>query len=119
MSLYVLTYHEIQIAGFRIFPSLEEAVKEYLKHCIMETQSLLEEEEEDQSQSEDSDISELSCTLEVQELQNNEFITVKEYDFETFQEIIDSQEDIDAFLAELDRAIEEKVPDDILEKFKH
>ena len=118
MYLYVLTYHEIQIAGFRIFPLLEDAVKEYLKHCIMETQSLLEEEQLSQSESDVSSISELSCVLEVQELQNNEYVTIKEYDFETFQDIIDEKEDIDSFLTELDRSLEEKVPDDILAKFK-
>ena len=129
-KLYVLNYNEVQIAGYRIFVSFEEALKEYLKHCILETRELLKEDcgsepvselSESESEEEDAEeepeeaeeFDEMSCTLEVQELQDNEYVTTKEWDYEAFQALLDEKEDIPAYLEELEQQLEAAVPEDL------
>lgn len=135
-KLYVLNYQEVQIAGYRILTSYDEALKEYLKHCILETRSLLAEdddcgeeaEEEIGSDSESGSVSEseqqsqgddeLSCIFEIQELQDKEYITTKEYDYECFQSLLEDKDDIPAFLDDLEKAIDaDQIPEDIKSLF--
>lgn len=128
-KLYVLNYHEVQIAGYRIFVSFEEALKEYLKHCILETRELLKEDcasepvsvlsetesevagSEEEAETEEFD--EMSCALEVQELQDNEYVTTKEWDYEAFQAILEEKEDIPAYLDALEQHLETEIPGDL------
>lgn len=140
MSLYVVSYHEVQIAGYRIFTSYEEALKEFLKHCILETQALLLEDEDavaieslsdsddtsaseaaeavDAPESED-DFDEMSCTLEIQELQGNEYVTTKEFDYETFETLLEEKDDVPSYLDELEKQIDQnQIPDEILTMFR-
>ena len=156
-KLYVLSYHEVQIAGYRIFSSYTDALKEYLKHCILETKSLLAEDDQeadlavveelyneeeaselsesaeedtesatpldndaDKSEDEDEDeFDEMSAVLEVQELQDNEYVTIKEYDYDAFQILIDGEDDVQEYMDELEKNIElNQIPTKVLELFK-
>lgn len=138
-KLYVVTYHEVQIAGYRIFTSYDEALKEYLKHCIIETQTLLLEDEDEpiieqiesdsdevagedeaaEDEDEDDEFDEMSCVLEIQELQGNEFLTVKEFDYESFEKLLDARDDVSCFLTELEKQIEDnEIPNYIVQLFK-
>ena len=127
-KLYVLNYHEVQIAGYRIFVSFEEALKEYLKHCILETRELLkedcasepvsdlsseEEAEEELEEEAEEEFDEMSCALEVQELQDNEYVTTKEWDYEAFQALLDEKEDIPAYLDALEQQLDTTIPEDL------
>jgi hypothetical protein len=141
-KLYVLSYNEVQIAGYRIFISYNEALKEFIKHCILETKDLLTEEEEEDneteevvdkeadpvveeigSESDDKDDEEseydaMSCVFEIQELNGNEFVTVKEYDYEVFEEFIEDKEDILAYLDDLEKKIDEnEIPEELTKLF--
>ena len=121
-KLYVVSYHEVQIAGYRIFASYDDALKEYLKHCIIETQTLLDEDDDEDEEKvedeekEDEEFDELSAVLEIQELQDNEYVTIKEYDYEAFQVLIENKDDdeVPVFLDELEKNIENNtIPDEI------
>lgn len=128
-KLYVLNYHEVQIAGYRIFVSFEEALKEYLKHCILETRELLKDDQESDAVSELSDsgsesqsggdqeseeeFDSMSCALEVQELQDNEYVTTKEWDYEAFQALLEEKEDIAAYLDSLEQQLEGGLPEEL------
>lgn len=133
-KLYVLNYHEVQIAGYRIFVSFEEGLKEYLKHCILETRELLKEDAASEALSDSaSDLSEsdsgsksggaeeefdsMSCALEVLELQDHEYVTTKEWDYEAFQAIIEEKEDIAAYLDSLEQQLEGAIPDELKSLF--
>ncbi len=129
-KIYTLTYHEVQIAGYRVFNSYNEALKEYLKHCICETKSLLNSPSNSESSSDfDSDaekstesnedqFDELTCVFEVQELQGNEYVTVKEYDYETFQLVLEDIDNIPDYIEDLEKNIENDfIPEDLLEIF--
>lgn len=118
MKLYTLTYHEVQIAGYRNFSDYETALKEFLKHCINETKSVIESS--DEAEPEEDNMDDMTCVFEVQELQKDtcEFVTVKEYDYETFQMVIEDMEDIGAYVSELqDQLNQDKIPQDLLEIF--
>lgn len=116
-KLYVLTYHEVQIAGYRVLNSYDIALKEYLKHCILETKELIEEDKEEQSETESFD--DMTCIFEIQELQDNEYNTIKEYDYDFFQQLLDEVEDIPAFLDMLDKKLDaNEIPQNILDLFK-
>ena len=143
-NLFVVSYHEVQIAGFRIFSSYEEALKEYLKHCILETKSVLaddddcceedceevdgeestdndEDDECDGSDEEEDEFDEMSAVFEVQELQGNEYITTKEWDYEYFQQLIEDKDDdeIIAFIDKLEKELDaDRIPDEVLQLFK-
>lgn len=124
MKLYTLTYHEVQIAGYRNFSSYETALKEFLRHCITETKSVIDSSEESskhEDEEEDADnTDDMTCVFEVQELQEEtqEFLTVKEYDYETFQMVIEDMEDIGSYVNELQTQLDaDKIPQDLLEIF--
>ena len=121
-KIYTLTYHEVQIAGYRVFNSYNEALKEYLKHCICETKSLLNSpdssesssdcglsDEEKSTESDKEDFDELTCVFEVQELQGNEYVTIKEYDYETFQLVLEDIDNIPDYIEELEKNLENDV----------
>jgi hypothetical protein len=144
-KLYVLTYNEVQIAGYRVFNSYTEALKEFIKHCILETKDLLteeeevevEEEEEEEVEEEveeedpvveeigsesddksDEEYDAMSCVFEIQELNGNEFMTVKEYDYEVFQEFIEDKDDILSYLDELEKKIDDNdIPEELVNLF--
>lgn len=122
-KLFVLSYHEVQIAGFRIFNSYDEALKEYLRHCIIETRELLSENEEPVSDAESSNedsinFDEMSCVLEVQELQNTEYVTLKEFDYEQFQALIENIDDVEEYLDVLETKIDaDEISEEILKLF--
>jgi hypothetical protein len=144
-KLYVLSYNEVQIAGYRIFISYNEALKEFIKHCILETKDLLTEEEEEDNETEEvvdkeadpvveeigsesddkddkddeeSEYDAMSCVFEIQELNGNEFVTVKEYDYEVFEEFIEDKEDILAYLDDLEKKIDEnEIPEELTKLF--
>lgn len=125
MKLYTLTYHEVQIAGYRNFSNYETALKEFLKHCITETKSVIDSSSEKSSKEEEEDpeeenMDEMTCVFEVQELEEetHEFVTVKEYDYETFQMVIEDMEDIGSYVSQLESQLnEDKIPQDLLEIF--
>ena len=148
-KLYVLSYNEVQIAGFRVFNSYTEALKEFIKHCILETKDLLNDDEDDDDdeevkeveeevevdpvveeigseednkedvESEESEYDAMTCVFEVQELNGHEFVTVKEYDYEVFQEFIEDKDDILSYLDELEKKIDsDDIPEDLINLFK-
>lgn len=128
MKLYTLTFHEVQIAGYRNFSNYETALKEFLKHCIIETKSVLnspensseDNAEDDEDISGDDNMDDMTCVFEVQELQpdTQEFVTTKEYDYETFQMVIEDMEDIGSYVNELQTQLDaDKIPQDLLEIF--
>lgn len=117
-KLYVLTYQEVQIAGYRIFASYDEALKEYLRHCILETRELIREDEAADERSEDSEFDEMTCIFEVQQLEDKEYVTTKEYDYEAFQALLEEHEDTIAFLDKLEEQVDrDLVPGEIRSKF--
>jgi hypothetical protein len=124
-KIYTISYHEVQIAGYRTFIKYEDALKEFLKHCIMEVKSVLEspcsssdEEEEEVVSDSDTNFDEMTCVFEVQELQDNEFVTVKEYDFEAFQMVLEDVDDVQEYLEGLEKSLEEgNIPTDLAEIF--
>lgn len=129
MKLYTLTYHEVQIAGYRNFSDYETALKEFLKHCITETKSVIESSDKSSSSEQgegeeddgvDDSMDDMTCVFEVQELQHetNEFVTVKEYDYETFQMVIEDMEDIGSYVSDLEKQLnDDKIPQDLIEIF--
>lgn len=127
MKLYTLTYHEVQIAGYRNFSDYETALKEFLKHCITETKSVIDSSSEKSTDDEaeapaedDDNMDEMTCVFEVQELQEDtcEFVTVKEYDYETFQMVIEDMDDIGNYISELENQLnQDKIPQDLIEIF--
>jgi hypothetical protein len=135
-KIYTLTYHEVQIAGYRVFNSYNEALKEYLKHCICETKSLLDSPVNSSDSSSDcgsedgggkssesrddksNDFDEFTCVFEVQELQDHEYVTVKEYDYETFQLALEDIDNIPDFIELLEAELEKgNIPKDLLVVF--
>jgi len=138
-KLYVLTYNEVQIAGYRIFKTYEEGLKEFIKHCILETKDLLSEdddEEEDaadgkaedaedgeaedaEDEAEEEEYDAMSCVFEIQELQGNEFVTIREYDYDVFESFIEDKEDILSYLNDVEKKIDElgQIPDELLKLF--
>ena len=143
-KLYVLTYNEVQIAGYRIFKTYEEGLKEFIKHCILETKDLLSEGEDEEEEEADAEEAEggadegeageaegeadeedeeeydaMSCVFEIQELQGSEFVTVREYDYDVFQSFIEDKEDILSYLNDVEKKIDElgQVPDELLKLF--
>jgi len=133
-KIYTLTYHEVQIAGYRVFNSFDEALKEYLKHCICETKSLLnspdssdsssdcgeisDSDEEKSTESNEEVFDELTCVFEVQELQGNEYVTIKEYDYETFQLVLEDMDNIPEYIEDLEKNLDNNmIPADLLDVF--
>lgn len=146
-KLYVLTYNEVQIAGYRIFKTYEEGLKEFIKHCILETKDLLSGEDEDEAEAdaeeaeggadegeageaeggaddaEDEEDEEeydaMSCVFEIQELQGSEFVTIREYDYDVFQSFIEDKDDILSYLNDVEKNIDElgQIPDELLKLF--
>jgi len=135
-KLYVLTYNEVQIAGYRIFKTYEEGLKEFIKHCILETKDLLSEDDDDEEEdaadgkaedAEDGEAEEeaveeydaMSCVFEIQELQGSEFVTVREYDYDVFESFIEDKEDILSYLNDVEKSIDElgKIPEEFLKLF--
>jgi predicted AlkP superfamily phosphohydrolase/phosphomutase len=138
-KLYVVNYHEVQIAGYRIFSEFDQALKEYLKHCILETQSLLLEDDdekaeveelsseevsdvvEEEEEEEDEEFDEMSCSLEIQELEGKEFVTAKEFDYQFFEENIleKNTDDLADYLVNLEKLIDDNaIPSGIVALFK-
>ena len=120
-KIYAISYHEVQIAGYRVFTNFETAIKEYLKHCITETKNMLESPEpsEEGESSEEESLDDMTCVLEVMELQDEEFVTTKEWDYETFQIIIEDIENIPEYLDELSEQLDaNKIPEDLMEIFE-
>lgn len=136
-KLYVLTYNEVQIAGYRIFKTYEEGLKEFIKHCILETKDLLSEDD-DEEETADGDDAEgaeadadtedpedaeeydaMSCVFEIQELQGSEFVTVREYDYDVFESFIEDKEDILSYLNDVEKKIDElgQIPEELLKLF--
>lgn len=120
-KLYSLSYHEVQIAGFRNFISYETALKEFLRHCILETKSVLNsssDEEAEEERSTENDFDEMTCVFEIQELESDEYVTTKEYDYETFQMFIEDIDNIDDYLNELEKKLDAgEIPEDLKEIF--
>jgi hypothetical protein len=139
-KLYVLTYNEVQIAGYRIFKTYEEGLKEFIKHCILETKDLLseddeddddeceaepeddeaeEDEDEEEDEEEEEEYDAMSCVFEIQELQGSEYVTVREYDYDVFQSFIEDKEDILSYLNDVEKNIDElgQIPDELLKLF--
>ncbi len=78
-NIYVLSYHEVQISGYRMFSTYEHALREYLHHCIIETKSIMNSPENSLDGSDDDDEDTTTCVLEVCELgENGEYNTIKE-----------------------------------------
>lgn len=120
MKIYTISYHEVQIAGYRTFTSYEKALKEYLKHCITETKTLITspESSSDGNESDSDGFDEMTCVLEIQELQDEEFVTTKEYDYEVFQMLIEEEEDVPSFLENLEKQLDnDSLSENILELF--
>ena len=114
-TIYVLTYEESEILGYRIFSDYKEALKEYIKHCITETKALLSSDTSSDSSEEEGP---MNCTLEVQELNGKEYEMVKEFDYEHFKIILDSKEDIVNYMTELEGMVDSgSFPEDVLELY--
>ena len=145
-KLYVLTYNEVQIAGYRIFKTYEEGLKEFIKHCILETKDLLSEEEDEEEadeaeggadeageaeageaeageaeagEDEEEEYDAMSCVFEIQELQGCEYVTVREYDYDVFESFIEDKEDILSYLNDVEKKIDElgQIPEELLKLF--
>lgn len=137
-KLYVLTYNEVQIAGYRIFKTYEEGLKEFIKHCILETKDLLSEEEDeeeadeaeggadeadeaeaDEDKEDEEEYDAMSCVFEIQELQGSEYVTVREYDYDVFESFIEDKEDILSYLNDVEKKIDElgQIPEELLKLF--
>lgn len=142
-KLYVLTYNEVQIAGYRIFKTYEEGLKEFIKHCILETKDLLSEDDDEEAadcdegadgeDAEDADAEDadedaeadeeeydaMSCVFEIQELQGSEYVTVREYDYDVFESFIEDKEDILSYLNDVEKKIDElgQIPEELLKLF--
>ena len=99
-TIYVLNYEESEIIGYRIFDDFIVALKEYLSHCISETKSVL-----DQQEDEDYDIT--NCSLQIQKLKDHEYVSDKEYEYEQFEDLIGSKDDIEEYLSALEKTIKE------------
>jgi hypothetical protein len=111
-TIYVLNYEETELLGYRIFSDYNAALKEFLSHCIAETKSLLQQEEED-----DYDMT--KCTLEIKNLELSEYETLKEYDYDDFENLIESKEDVEEYLDLLQKMIDEnKLDDEIIKLFR-
>jgi hypothetical protein len=109
--IYVLTYEEDEIIGNRIFDDYKIALIEFLKHNVSETKTLLEQDDED-----DYDIT--KCKLEIYKLINNEYELEKEYDYNLFEKLIESKDDIEEYLDEInDMVIDGNISDEITELF--
>lgn len=101
--IFVLTYIESEILGVRIFNDYNLALKEFLTHCIAETLEMLEKDNTDTV---------IDCTLEIQEPQESEFETIKQYDIDYFQTFIETKEDIEEYMGELHASLKNNVFDD-------
>lgn len=106
--IYLLSYEESEILGYRIFNDYDRALKEFLKHNISEIKSVLE----------DDDYEVTKCTLEIKKLEDNEYETIKEYEYEHFSYILENKEDPEAFMQELDTMLENNtLTHDVLDLF--
>lgn len=128
-KIYVITYMDVAILDYKIYGSFEVALKEYVSNCIDETRKIVLENLDDSdsntvsvisSSGDDlTDYSSLSddesvatCILQVLELDTatHEYVTVKEYDIDTFQEFLGEMENLDQYL----EALEDKLKNDEL-----
>ena len=130
-KIYVITYMDIAILDYKIYGSFEVALKEYVSNCIDETRKIvLEKLDDDDSDSNTvsvisssgddlTDYSSISddegiatCILQVLELDtvSHEYVTVKEYDIDTFQEFLGEMENLDQYL----EGLEDKLKNDEL-----
>lgn len=116
-KLYVLLYNDVAIADFRIFNNFDDAFIEYLKFSVIETQKLLHDEESEKDD-DSNEFESLTCSLQIYELDNSEFKTIKEFDIEFFQDILSSKEDFENYLNTLKIDIfNGQIPNDIREMY--
>ena len=117
-KIFTVSYHEVQIAGYRVFASYDLALKEYLKHCITETRTAINSDSSSESSKSSDNFDDMTCILEVQELDEGEYVTTKEYDYEVFQMIIEDIDDVCQYIDDLEQKLEcNVIPEDIIELF--
>lgn len=116
-TIYVLTYEESEILGYRIFKDFKEALKEYMKHCISETRAILSSDTSSDSSEEEGP---MNCILEIQELNEHEYEMVKEFEYEHFQMLLDGKDNVETYLMELEGMVDARIfPEEVLELFSH
>lgn len=119
-TIYVLTYEESEILGHRIFSDYQVALKHFLSHCMDETKILLEDVIDNDKES-TSSYEITGCTLEIKNIQNNEYETDVVYDYEYFNLLIDQQDDVVEFIKTLENMIgvDGVISSEILEYFSN
>ena len=115
-KLYVLMYTDVAIADFRIFNNFNDAFIEYLKFSITETQKLFHE---DLNEDEEDQFDDITCSFQIYELEKSEFKTIKKFDIDFFQDILNSKEDLEVYLNSLENLVKKgEIPSDIMELYQ-
>jgi len=124
-NVYATVYLDASsITDFKLYTSLTDAMKEYFKCCVKETQWLIEDEDMRQDVSDDDGDDQIpwTCILQIYrpspESESSELELVREFDIDEFQNLVGETEDIDVYLAFMKAALEnDQIPEELLAMF--